>query len=61
MTKKTWAIFGNPQNLWPGSWDLNNPIEKKINKYEAKFSINLVLKDEIEKKNLLKIIKINLS
>jgi hypothetical protein len=26
-TKKTQANIANPQNLWPGSWNYNNPVE----------------------------------
>jgi hypothetical protein len=37
-------------NLQPESSNQDNPIEKKVEiNYESKFSINPILKDEIEK------------
>ena len=45
----TWV---NLSKLQPGSCDKDNSIEKK--NYETQFSINSILKDEIEKKYQLK-------
>ena len=45
----------NLPNLRNGSWDRDNLIGKKIEtNYKTQFSINLVLKDEIKKKNWLR-------
>jgi len=39
----------NLSNLLPRSWNSNNPIESKLKKnYKTKFSINPMLKNEIE-------------
>jgi hypothetical protein len=51
--KLTRVNLSNPPSK---SWDHDNTIENKLKKYiyEAQFSINSVLKDEIEKKISIK-------
>ena len=51
MEKKNSSVnLANPQNSYSLSRDRNNPIEKKSkNYYKYKFSINSMLKDEVEK------------
>ena len=52
MTKKTRVNLTNLQNSQPGLWDCDTTYKaNKNNNYEAQFSINPMLKDEIEKKN----------
>jgi hypothetical protein len=48
--KKTTQAEVNLSNSWFRSWDWDNPIEKKIKiNHETQFSVNPVLKSEIEK------------
>jgi hypothetical protein len=47
--KITWVNPGYPTNIATWSWDQDKLIKRKL----KEISINLVLKDEIEKKNQL--------
>jgi hypothetical protein len=52
MTKKTRVNLTNLQNSQPGLWDCDTTYKaNKNNNYEAQFSINPMLKEEIKKKN----------
>jgi len=52
MTKKTRVNLTNLQNSQPRLWDCDTTYKaNKNNNYETQFSINSMLKDEIEKKN----------
>jgi hypothetical protein len=42
----------NLSNLWLGSWDYDNFIERKEKKNYEVFLSNLILKDKITKKNI---------
>jgi hypothetical protein len=49
--KKTQVNLTNSQNSWPDSWVVGNLVEIKFkNSYEVQFVINLMLKDEVQKK-----------
>jgi hypothetical protein len=53
--KQTRVNLANPQNSQPGSSDHDNPIKSKSKNnydydYEVQLLINLILKDEFEKK-----------
>jgi hypothetical protein len=51
MTKKTRVNLTNLQNSQPGLWDCDTTYKaNKNNNYEAQFSINPMLKEEIKKK-----------
>jgi len=55
MTKKTRVNLTNLQNSQPGLWDYDTTYKaNKNNNYEAQFSINPMLKEEIEKKIIKK-------
>jgi hypothetical protein len=49
--QKTQVNLANLQNSRLGSWDYDNPIEKKLkNNYKTQSLINSMLNDEVEKK-----------
>jgi hypothetical protein len=49
--KRSMSIRVNISYLWPRSWDRDHHTEKK---YKTQFLINLMLKDKIKKKSILK-------
>ena len=62
MTKKTRVNLTNLQNSQPGLWDCDTTYKaNKNNNYEAQFSINPMLKEEIKKKRQKKKTRVNMA